>query len=110
MKGTRDRDIYLLNGQVVTRMEAVAVQASSKASLWHQRLRHVSLKGMQILDIQGMLGGDMISDLEFCESCVYEKMHMVKFSTGKHYSKGFLEYVHNDLWGPTKIASHGGNK
>ncbi|XP_027187001.1 uncharacterized mitochondrial protein AtMg00300-like [Cicer arietinum] len=106
MNGTRDHDIYLLNGPIVTGMTAMTIQASSQANMWHQRLGNVSLKGMQVLDRQGMLGGDKISELEFCEHCVYGNMHRVKFSTGKHFSKGIMEYVYSDLWGPAKIASH----
>ncbi|XP_073222071.1 uncharacterized mitochondrial protein AtMg00300-like [Cicer arietinum] len=97
MKGTRDHGIYLLNGQAVTRMAAIVVQASSKVNMWHQRVGHVSLKGMQVLDTQCMLGGDKISDLEFCEHCVYGKMHRVKFSTGKYCSKEIMEHIHSDL-------------
>ncbi|XP_012573857.1 uncharacterized protein [Cicer arietinum] len=91
-------------------MAAMVVQASSKTSLWHQRTGHVSLIEMQVLDRQGMLDGDKICDLEFCEHFVYRKMHIVKFSTRKHCSKEILEYVHSDLWGLAKIVSHGGNK
>uniref|UniRef100_A0A803PEB6 GAG-pre-integrase domain-containing protein n=1 Tax=Cannabis sativa TaxID=3483 RepID=A0A803PEB6_CANSA len=30
----------------------------------------------------------------------------VKFETGKKNTKGLLSYIHNDLWGPSRITSH----
>jgi len=34
----------------------------------------------------------------------------VKFSTVIHYSKGLLDCVHVDVWGPTKTLSLGGHR
>lgn len=87
-----------------------ATSSTDKTSLWHQRMGHVSLKGLQILGKLGVLCGDKISDLEFCEHCVFGEMHRVKFSTRQHYTKGILDYVHSDLWGPSRIPLHGGNR
>ncbi|KAH9668177.1 hypothetical protein KPL70_021322 [Citrus sinensis] len=36
------------------------------------------------------------------------KSSRVKFSTGIHNSKGTLDYIHADLWGPAQTASLGG--
>ena len=32
----------------------------------------------------------------------------VKFNTSTHTSKGILDYVHSDLWGPSRKPSLGG--
>ena len=32
----------------------------------------------------------------------------VKFGTAIHHTKGVLDYVHMDIWGPSKNASLGG--
>lgn len=61
---------------------------------------------MEVLSKQGVLGGDNIGELPFCEHSVYGKMHKVKFKTGQHCTKRILDYGHNDLWGPTKKTSH----
>jgi len=29
--------------------------------------------------------------------------------TGKHRSEGILDYVHSDVWGPTRESSFGGS-
>ena len=46
--------------------------------------------------------------LEFCEHYVLGKQRRVKFGTAIHNTKGILDYVHSDVWGPTKSASMGG--
>ena len=47
--------------------------------------------------------------LEFCKHCIISKNMKVKFSTVMHCAKGILDYVHMDIWGPTKNTSPGGN-
>ena len=43
--------------------------------------------------------------MEFCETCVYGKSCRVKFGTGIQRTKGTLDYIHSDLWGPTRTQS-----
>ncbi|TXG49068.1 hypothetical protein EZV62_024943 [Acer yangbiense] len=33
----------------------------------------------------------------------------LSFSTAQHNTKEILQYVHSDLWGPSKVPTHGGN-
>jgi len=33
----------------------------------------------------------------------------VKFGTATRYTEGILDYVHTDIWAPTKTAFIGGN-
>ena len=63
--------------------------------LWRMRLGHTGEKSLQALARQGLLKGVGTCKLEFCEYCVI----------GKKTTKGILDYVHTDVWGPTKIAS-----
>lgn len=65
---------------------------------------------MHILRKQGMISGDKIVDLEFCEHCVYGKMHIIKFTTQKHCSNEILKYMYSDLWECVIVYSHGDNK
>ncbi|KAH9671115.1 hypothetical protein KPL70_017228 [Citrus sinensis] len=69
---------------------------------------HMSERGLRELSKQGVLGKDKIETLRFCEECVLGKSSKVKFSTRVHNSKGTLDYIHADLWGPTQTASLGG--
>jgi transposase InsO family protein len=46
--------------------------------------------------------------LDLCEHCVFGKHKRVKFNTSPHSNKGILDYVHSDLWGPSRKPSLGG--
>ena len=37
---------------------------------------------------------------------VYGKACRVKFGTGQQRTKGTLDYIHADLWGPSRTPSH----
>ena len=64
---------------------------------------------MQALARQGLLKGAGACKLEFCKHCIIRKKTKVKFGTATHCTKGLLDYVHTDVWGPIKTASIGGN-
>ena len=111
MKGKLQGEIYLLLGSTVNGTAAVLSSERSNddaTKLWHMRLGHMSEKGMTILAGRGLLKGLKNCKLGFCENCVFGKQKRVKFNTGKHNSKGILEYVHSDVWGPAPVNSLGG--
>ncbi|GMP51093.1 hypothetical protein CsSME_00017460 [Camellia sinensis var. sinensis] len=101
MKGTRQGNLYFLDGSTVTGRVAVSTSSEDDASdtskLWHMRLGHV-----------GLLKGAKTGKLEFCKHCVLGKQTRIKFGTAIHRTKGILDYVHTDVWGPSKNASLGG--
>ena len=68
-------------------------------NIWHSRLRHMSLKNMNLLVKGGYLDSKEVHTLDFCEECVLGKSHKQSFLEGKHTTKGILEYIHSDLWG-----------
>ena len=57
---------------------------------------------------RGLLGGQRIDKLEFCEHCVFGKQTRVKFGTATHNTKDILGYIHSDLWGESRVPSLGG--
>ena len=71
----------------------------------HMRLGHAGEKYLQILTKQGLLKGTKAYKLELCEHCVLGKQRSVKFGTAIHNTKGILDYVHSDVWGPGKTPS-----
>ncbi|KAG8362995.1 hypothetical protein BUALT_BualtUnG0016000 [Buddleja alternifolia] len=95
MKGIRRNGIYSLIGCTV--IGSISSVESDRTVLWHRRLSHVSERGLVELSKQGLLAGDKIERLEFCETCVYGKSSRVKFATGKMQTKGTLDYIHSDL-------------
>jgi 5'-3' exoribonuclease 2 len=70
----------------------------------------MSEKGLNLLGKKGFLKYMKKPCMEFCEHCVYGKAHRVSFSTSNHKSRGILDYVHTDVWGPAKVASKGGSR
>ncbi|GKD01224.1 retrovirus-related pol polyprotein from transposon TNT 1-94 [Tanacetum coccineum] len=46
--------------------------------------------------------------LDLCEHCINGKTTRVKFGTAIHKTQGILDYVHSDVWGPSKTRSLGG--
>lgn len=65
-------------------------------------------KGLNELSNQGLLGGDKIGDLVFCEDSVISKSTKASFISSVHTSNDILHYVHSDLWGPAQEVSLGG--
>ncbi|WJZ90886.1 hypothetical protein VitviT2T_010001 [Vitis vinifera] len=76
--------------------------------LWHQRLGHISHRGLQELEKQGVLGNYKLTNLTFCEHCVFGKTTRVKFAKVVHETQNQLDYIHSDLWGPSRVSSIGG--
>jgi len=112
LKANRIGNLYVLQGTVVTGPTAVSssMLENDVTKLWHMCLGHMSEKGMHLLSKQGSLGKQGISKLEFCKHCVFGKQKKVSFSTATHRTKGILDYIHSDLWGPSKVASYGGHR
>lgn len=109
MKVVRVNGLYFLIGKTVIGGSVNLVrERPDKTKLWHQRLGHVSQRGLEELSKQGLLGGDKIEALEFCEHCAMGKAMRLKFTVAEHTTKEVLDYVHSDLWGASRVVSHGG--
>ena len=63
---------------------------------------------MEILMKRELIPKMCFGDKEFFEHCVYGKHHKRSFKAGSHTSKGILDYIHSDLWGPSRTKSCGG--
>lgn len=112
MRGTRRYNLYYLNESTVfediATTEQSEVAAKESAMLWHMRLAHPGEKSLNTLIQKNMLKGATASKLDFCEHCVKGKKTRSRFSKGMHKSSGILDYVHSDVWGPSKNAFLGG--
>ncbi|KAG8478610.1 hypothetical protein CXB51_028417 [Gossypium anomalum] len=83
-------------GSTVTGDAAVASSSLSDddiTKLWHMRLGHMSENGMVELSKRGLLDGQGICKLNFCEHCVFGKQKRVRFTRGIHNTKETLEKV-----------------
>ncbi|KAG8495946.1 hypothetical protein CXB51_009450 [Gossypium anomalum] len=112
MKGQKKiAKLYVLQGSTVTGDTAIASSSLSDddiTKLWHMRLGYMSENGMTELSKRGLLDGQGICKLNFCEHCVFGKQKRVRFTRGIYNTKGTLEYIHSDLWGPSRVPSRGG--
>ncbi|KAJ0097195.1 hypothetical protein Patl1_27299 [Pistacia atlantica] len=75
MKAERFGTLYFLQGSTVIGSTTVINSSSDSdnTKLWHMRLGHMSEKGMAALSKRGLLCGQQIGKLEFCEHCVFGK-------------------------------------
>ncbi|KAG8479441.1 hypothetical protein CXB51_029725 [Gossypium anomalum] len=110
LKGIRKNNLYYYQGSTVIGPVAAASDNKELDSmqLWHMKLGDASEKSLKILAKQGLLKGAKACKLKYCEHCVLGKQKRVKFGTAIHNTKGILEYVHSDVWGPSKAPSLGG--
>ncbi|CAD6264829.1 unnamed protein product [Miscanthus lutarioriparius] len=74
----------------------------------HMCLGHMSELGMAELIKRDLLDGYTVGKMKFCEHCVFGKHKRVKFNASVHTTKSTLDYVHADLWGPSRKPSYGG--
>ena len=101
MKVIRDKSLYYLKGSTVTDFLTILVVLDVDATqVCHMGLGHTSVKSMQVLAKQGLLNGTETYKLKFYEHCVLGKKTKVTFGTASHHTKGILDYVHTDVWGP----------
>ena len=88
-----------------------AVEDAGVSTLWHQRLGHMSEKGMKMLASKGRIPDLQNVKIDFCEPCVLGKQKKVTFvKTGQPPKAGKLELIHSDVYGPTKVSSIGGSR
>ena len=81
------------------------------ASLWHNRLGHMSQKRMKELLSKGKLPELKNVHFDMCESCIMGKQKKLSFLIGGRKLRATkLDLVHTDLWGPSPVASLGGSR
>ena len=69
-RGTKSGTLYITTECI--NMTAAA-ESASNSSLWHNRLGHMSVKGMKMPTVKGALEGLKPVDMGLCESCVMGK-------------------------------------
>ena len=102
--------LNVLRGSTITGpiVAAVTFDKSSKTNIWHIHLGRMSKLGMAELNMRELLDGYNVSELEFCEHCIFSKHKRVKFNVVVHTTEGILDCIHADLWGPSRKPSLAG--
>ena len=110
-KGVRRNGIYALPAKVVSSLgfhiDSINSDAIKKC---HNRLAHVSVRGLKFLNDKGVFGKDYVSDIPFCDHCVLGKHHRLSFSSNVHRASRALECIHSDLWGLASNRTFSGNR
>lgn len=110
VKGIRRNGFYYLLGNIIIGSVAVVKDLKEECAIaWHLRLGHVSERCILELTKNGYLGHDGLKKLELCEECVLGKSNGANFNKAIRRTHNVLEYVHTDLVGPSRVASHEGN-
>ncbi|KAK8926133.1 hypothetical protein KSP39_PZI018401 [Platanthera zijinensis] len=114
-KGVRHGTLYkLLAGTVVPSgafiSEGQEEDQEEQSRLWHQRLGHISEKGMSAMTSGQMVEGVPMctSSFGFCEHCLLGKQNRVSFQGAGTRATGPLDLIHSDVFGPTPVPSLGG--
>ncbi|GJT87968.1 retrovirus-related pol polyprotein from transposon TNT 1-94 [Tanacetum coccineum] len=104
--GTLDREGYtvkLQNGRVKVIKGSLMVLSGTMKGNCVYSLDGWAESGEASVGIQ-----EKESKLEFCENCVLGKSTRVSFGRGQHTTDGVIDYVHADLWGPSRVESMSG--
>ena len=90
--------------------ENATVEDGESSTLWHQRLGHVSEKGMKMLASKGRIPQLKNVTVEFCEPCILGKQKRVTFmKMGQPPKSEKLELRHSNVFGPTLVSLTGGS-
>ena len=108
MKGIIDSGLYVLQGSTMIGSISIPSEDIDQLSLlWHRRLEHISERRLMELKKQGLLNGDKLGKLPLCEKRILGKATRLNFTRSEHVTSGILNYIHSDLWGPSKYPTLG---
>ena len=94
-------------------MFAKGHKVDTEIELWHKRIGHINLH----LELKRMQSkGVFIGLLTFkekvingvCEACQFGKQHRHPFLKQSNVSRGLLDVIHTDVWGPAQTETFGG--
>ena len=90
-------NLYVCTTKPLTSYDhSVNLVKMNKTLLRHNRLGHMSQKGLKLLKTSEIMSElDFKNELPICETCVMGKQHKVSFST--NISHSVLEYLHVDV-------------
>ena len=85
------------------------VEGEKSQNLWHQRLGHMSEKGLSTLTKKKLIKLTKDATLDPCSHCLFGKQHRVSFNTSSLRKSELLDLIHSDVCGPLEVESLGAN-
>jgi Reverse transcriptase (RNA-dependent DNA polymerase)/GAG-pre-integrase domain len=104
LKGIHLNGLYLVSSHSPS-----AFVCEKTTGIWHQRLCHSSETTLKQLISKNLISCTQ-NNLGVCESCCLAKSHRLPFPSSSTRTSHPLELVHCDLWGPSPVTSHTGNR
>ena len=109
----REGHMFILDShEMKLAMFAKSTKINSDIELWHKRIGHINLKKLKEMKSKVVVIGfptfkeKVIQGI--CEACQFGKQHRHPFPKERNVSKGLLDVVHSDVWGPTQTTIFGG--
>ena len=108
-RGEKNSSLYVARGEVC-RDSANVGSGGVATDLLHNRLSHISEKGLMMLARKNLLLGMKGEALEKCTHCFAGKQNRVSFTRSAPSRKSdILDLVHSDVCGPMKTRTLGGS-
>ncbi|GKV14795.1 hypothetical protein SLEP1_g25613 [Rubroshorea leprosula] len=76
------------------------IEDEASPNLWHNRLAHISEKGLQLLAKQSLIPMAKGEYVNPCDVCLFGKQHRVSFQKNLTQKKNKLDLVYSDVCGP----------
>ena len=112
-KGRREGRMFILDSnEVKSAMYAKGLKTETNIELWHKRIGHINLRRLRAMQSKGVV--IRTPDFEpkrvdrVCEACQLGKQHRLPFPKESSVSKGLLDVIHSDVWGPAQTLTIGG--
>ena len=95
--------IYVLYGTTVKDQTNANISDEDLTMRWRRTLGRVSYGKLKLLSQSGVLGKVEISLIRIFEQCILGETTKVKFGKERHKTEATVDYLHLDLWGPSRI-------
>ena len=106
-RGKRCPKLYMTQLQIIKGI-VNAVENVDMINLWHNRLAHMTEKGMNMMSKKKLLSSLTYIHLKRCSHCVIGKKNMVSFKSHHPSRKEhILDLVHSNVCGPMKTKTNG---
>lgn len=103
-------NLFMLEGETLLEANACIVstnEGEESTMMWHNKLGHMSERGLKILSDRKLLPGLKSVNLPFCEHCVTSKQHRLAFGRSVARSKHILDLIHSDVWESSELSLGG---
>ena len=112
-KGRRDGRLFILDSnEVKSAMYAKGLETETSIELWHKRIGHINLQRLRAMQSKEVVIGLPPFESKrvdrVCEACQLGKQHRHAFPKERNVSKGLLDVIHSDVWGPAQTPTLGG--